>query len=46
MPTKSYADAASLTSETLDGHGFTQGKASKSPGRKKETNSIKKEPVA
>ena len=38
MPTKSYADAASPTTETLDGHGFTQVKASKSPGRKKETN--------
>ena len=43
MPTKSYADATSPTTETLDRHGFTQMKASKSPGRKKETNADKGE---
>ena len=46
MLTKSYADAASPTTETLDGHGFTQVKASKSPGRKKGTNTDKTKPTA
>ena len=45
MLTKSYTDAASPTTETLNGHKFTQVKASKSPGRKKETSAIKKELV-
>ena len=46
MPTKSYANAVSPTTETLAGHSFTQVKASKSPGRKKETNTDKGKPAA
>ena len=43
MLTKSYADATSPTTETL---GFTQVKASKSPGRKKGTITNKAKPAA